>query len=78
MEYGELISHLSFKGESRDPNMHVAHYLDNGWRYRHRYSGAHRPIGNGTWAMKWSRDRSIYSCSRKMVWDTDSVATQHL
>jgi len=32
--------------------MRVAHYLENGWRYRFGYDEA--PTGNGIWGIKWS------------------------
>ena len=38
-----------------DPGIKNAHYLENGWRLRFSYNRAH--IGNGTWGIKWSRDR---------------------
>jgi len=33
------------KGQGRDPNMLMAQYLENGWRYGVCANGA--PIGNG-------------------------------
>ena len=43
------------KGQSHDPNIFGAHYLDNGWRYGLGANGA--PIGNDYLGIKWSRDR---------------------
>jgi len=36
------------KGQTRDPSMLRAQYLENGWIYRLRSKGP--PIGNGIWA----------------------------
>jgi len=48
---------LSYDPErsSHDPNMFVAYYLDNGWRYEHVYDAA--PIENRIFGFKWSRVR---------------------
>jgi len=46
--------HVTLKGQGRDPNMHMAQYLENGCRYR---IGSNGPtIGNGALEFDWSRD----------------------
>jgi len=50
MAYGELNGHTT-----DDVDMFGAQYFENGWTYRLGYSGT--SIENGTWGIKWSRDR---------------------
>jgi len=42
------------KGQGRDPNMFMAQYLENDWRYRLGSNGP--PIGNDLLGFEWSRD----------------------
>jgi len=50
---------VTWKGQGRDPDTFGANYLENGWRDSVTYNRA--PIGNGTWGIKWSRDRPMTS-----------------
>jgi len=45
---------MTLKGQGGDPNMLIAQYLENGWRYRLGSNGP--PIGNGQLRFEWSRD----------------------
>jgi len=46
--------YVSVKGQGRYPNLLMAQYIENGWRYRF---GSNRPaIGNGPLRFDWSRD----------------------
>jgi len=45
---------VTLKGQGRDPNMLMAQFLENGWRYRLGSSGP--PIGNGPSGFEWLRD----------------------
>ena len=47
---------MTQKGQGHDPNIFVAYYLDNGWRYGLGANGA--PVGNDYLGIKnFSRDR---------------------
>jgi len=50
-----LMTHVTQKGQGRDPNILRANYLENGWRQRLRSNGP--PIGNGPLGFEWSCDR---------------------
>jgi len=45
---------MTLKGQSRDPNIFMAHYFESGSRQKLGYNGA--PIGNGMDGIEWSRD----------------------
>jgi len=46
---------VTLTGQGRDPNMFMAHYLENGWRYKEGYNET--PIGNVIWGIKWSHEQ---------------------
>jgi len=51
MPRGLSNGHVTLKVQTRDPNT-LARYLENGWSIL-----GSKGLGNGIWAIKWSRDR---------------------
>ena len=49
---------MTHKGQSHDPDIFGANYLESGWRYGLGANGA--PIGNDYLGIKWSRDVISY------------------
>jgi len=67
---------VTLKGETRDPNMLTAQYLENRWRYRLRSKGP--PIGNGLSGIKWSRDRRRHVTPKRQTRAPDTLRAQYL
>jgi len=45
---------MTLKGQGCDPNMLMAQYLENRWKYS--LGSNEPPIGNGPLGFEWSRD----------------------